>query len=109
MVRCGSRASSRNTAVASKPMKDAMANMIAMPSEPETTWPGCSRAVETADRVEAPPRPITTASNTSTMATSAISSAPSTLLLSSMLRKPRTPTTASATTDHSHHGSAGPP
>ena len=40
MVRCGSRASSRNTAVASNPMKDAMANMIAMPSEPETTWPG---------------------------------------------------------------------
>ena len=85
MVRWGSRASLRNTAVASKPRNDAIANMIAMPSEPDTTCDGWTSAVDRPS-AEPPPRPMTTTSSTSTIATSAISSVPRTRLDSSMCR-----------------------
>ncbi len=58
-VRSGSRASSRKTAVASKPRKPAMANMIPMPGDPEPISEGCSGAV---DSPESPPRTVTTRS-----------------------------------------------
>jgi hypothetical protein len=89
-------------------MNDAIANMIAMPSAPDTTCPGCRNAVDRPSG-EPPPRPTTTASNTSTIATSASSSTPSTRPDSSMRRYPRVPTIAITTIDHDHHGSAGPP
>ena len=84
IVRCGSRASSRNTAVASNPMKLAIANMIAMPTAPEKIWPGSNAAVESPSGP--PPWTITTTSSTTTIAISASSSTPSTRLESSMWR-----------------------
>ncbi len=83
MVRSGSRASSRKTAVASKPMKLAIANITAIPIAPELICVGDRNAVE---RPWAPPWTVTTASSTSTMAISARSSTPSTRLESSMCR-----------------------
>ncbi len=83
MVRSGSRASSRNTAVASNPMNPVSANSTAIPRTPSVKTPG----VNDANVSPAGPGSVTiTRSSSTTMLISHTSATPSTLALSSMCR-----------------------
>ncbi|SLH98067.1 Uncharacterised protein [Mycobacteroides abscessus subsp. abscessus] len=70
-------------AVASKPTKEAMANINAMPGEPPRNADGVN---DTASTPCAPPRSSTAAENTRMIPISTTSSTPSTFAPSSMLR-----------------------
>ena len=95
MVRSGFFASSRNTAVASKPMKLRIANRIAKPGAPDTICAGVKMPVEKPSGP--PPAKTTAASSASTMSTSATSSTASTRPESSILKYPSAETTTNAT------------
>jgi hypothetical protein len=83
MVRSGRRASSRKTAVASKPMNPANAIIRPTPGAPEAMLAGSNGA---RDSPSGPPSTTTAAASASTMPISATSTTPSTLELSSTCR-----------------------
>ena len=83
IVRSGSRASSRNTAVASKPMNPVRANRTAMPRLPLVNTSGRN---ESRVRPDGPGLATITRSRMTTMPISRASATPSTLALRSMWR-----------------------